>query len=119
MGASTRVFARVVLVAGLAGMISVGADIDVRARAQVPPVDKVGGCLSLLLQVQGERDRRVLAMVNRMNEEGFGSCSRDGEWEAVWPKEISIQDIAGTNREQVCRTLGPRDVLRDLGYRFA
>lgn len=75
--------------------------------------------LSLLLQVQGERDRRVLAMVNRMNEEGFGSCSSDGEWEAVWPKEISIQDIAGTNREQVCRTLGPRDVLRDLGYRFA
>ena len=55
--------------------------------------------LGLLPQGQVEKDRRVLAMVSRMDEEGFGACSNEGECEAVCPKEISIQSIARMNRE--------------------
>jgi succinate dehydrogenase / fumarate reductase iron-sulfur subunit len=55
--------------------------------------------LGLLPQGQAERDERVLAMVDRMDKEGFGSCSNEGECEAVCPKEISIQSIARMNRD--------------------
>jgi succinate dehydrogenase / fumarate reductase iron-sulfur subunit len=55
--------------------------------------------LGLLPQGGVERDRRVIAMVTRMDEEGFGACSNEGECEAVCPKEISIQGIARMNRE--------------------
>jgi succinate dehydrogenase / fumarate reductase iron-sulfur subunit len=55
--------------------------------------------LALLPQGQPERERRVTAMVNRMDAEGFGSCSNEGECEAVCPKEISIAGIARMNRE--------------------
>jgi succinate dehydrogenase / fumarate reductase iron-sulfur subunit len=34
-----------------------------------------------------------------MDEEGFGSCSNEGECEAVCPKEIRITSIARMNRE--------------------
>ena len=37
--------------------------------------------------------------------EGFGSCSNEGECEAVCPKEISITNIARMNREYVKATL--------------
>ena len=33
------------------------------------------------------------------DEEGFGSCSNEGECEAVCPKEISISNIARMTRE--------------------
>jgi succinate dehydrogenase / fumarate reductase iron-sulfur subunit len=55
--------------------------------------------LSLLPQGQPERERRTIAMVERMDAEGFGSCSNEGECEAVCPKEISIAGIARMNRE--------------------
>jgi succinate dehydrogenase / fumarate reductase iron-sulfur subunit len=55
--------------------------------------------LSLLPQGQPERMRRVRVMVDRMDAEGFGSCSNEGECEAVCPKEISISGIARMNRE--------------------
>jgi succinate dehydrogenase / fumarate reductase, iron-sulfur subunit len=55
--------------------------------------------LALLPQGQPERQRRVKAMVDRMDAEGFGSCSNEGECEAVCPKEISIAGIARMNRE--------------------
>ena len=55
--------------------------------------------LALLPQGQAERQRRVVAMVNRMDEEGFGSCSNEGECQAVCPKEISMAGIARMNRE--------------------
>ncbi|HXW07558.1 MAG TPA: succinate dehydrogenase/fumarate reductase iron-sulfur subunit [Vicinamibacterales bacterium] len=55
--------------------------------------------LSLLPQGQIERTRRVVAMVDRHDEEGFGSCSNEGECEAVCPKEIPITNIARMNRE--------------------
>lgn len=55
--------------------------------------------LSLLPQGQVERTTRVLDMVERMDTEGFGSCSNEGECEAVCPKGISLKNIATMNRE--------------------
>ncbi len=61
--------------------------------------------LALLPQGQVERATRVVAMVDRHDAEGFGSCSNEGECEAVCPKEISITNIARMNREYVKATL--------------
>jgi succinate dehydrogenase / fumarate reductase iron-sulfur subunit len=61
--------------------------------------------LSLLPQGQVERARRVVMMVGRHDAEGFGSCSNEGECEAVCPKEISISNIARMNREYLRATL--------------
>ena len=57
--------------------------------------------LALLPQGQVEREGRVVRMVERHDAEGFGSCSNEGECEAVCPKEISITNIARMNREYV------------------
>lgn len=54
---------------------------------------------SLLPQGQVERKSRVLAMVNKMDEEGFGSCTNTGACEAECPKGISLENIARMNRE--------------------
>ena len=61
--------------------------------------------LALLPQGQIERYSRVVRMVDRHDAEGFGSCSNEGECEAVCPKEISITNIARMNREYVRATL--------------
>jgi succinate dehydrogenase iron-sulfur subunit len=61
--------------------------------------------LALLPQGQVERDSRVVDMVERHDAEGFGSCSNEGECEAVCPKEISITNIARMNREYMRATL--------------
>ena len=55
--------------------------------------------LALLPQGQVERYTRVVRMVDRHDAEGFGSCSNEGECEAVCPKEIPITNIARMNRE--------------------
>ncbi len=55
--------------------------------------------LALLPQGQPERLPRVLAMVQRMDEEGFGNCTNHGACEAACPKEISIDVIALLNRD--------------------
>jgi len=55
--------------------------------------------LSLLPQGQVERYRRVVAMIRQADAEGFGSCSNEGECEAVCPKEIPISNIARMTRE--------------------
>jgi succinate dehydrogenase / fumarate reductase iron-sulfur subunit len=55
--------------------------------------------LALLPQGSVERQTRVVSMVERHDAEGFGSCSNEGECEAVCPKEISITNIARMNRE--------------------
>jgi succinate dehydrogenase / fumarate reductase iron-sulfur subunit len=55
--------------------------------------------LSLLPQGQVEGRQRVVRMVERHDAEGFGSCSNEGECEAVCPKEIPITNIARMNRE--------------------
>jgi succinate dehydrogenase / fumarate reductase iron-sulfur subunit len=55
--------------------------------------------LSLLPQGQVERSARVVNMVQAMDDAGFGSCSNEGECEAVCPKGISLKNIATMNRE--------------------
>ena len=55
--------------------------------------------LAQLPQGQVERFSRVLTMVDRMDTEGFGSCSNEGECEAVCPKGISLRNIATMNRD--------------------
>jgi len=55
--------------------------------------------LALLPQGQPERSRRVLAMVRKMDELGFGSCGNRRECEAACPKQISISNVARLNRE--------------------
>ena len=57
--------------------------------------------LNLLPQGQPERHRRVIAMVDRADAEGFGSCSNEGECEAVCPKEISMDFISLMNKDLI------------------
>jgi succinate dehydrogenase / fumarate reductase iron-sulfur subunit len=71
--------------------------------------------LGLLPQGQVERARRVMRMVDRMDEEGFGSCSNEGECEAVCPKEIRIEGIARMNREYVRAMLARRPETVGVG----
>jgi succinate dehydrogenase / fumarate reductase iron-sulfur subunit len=55
--------------------------------------------LALLPQGRPEAVKRVLAMVKKMDECGFGNCTNETECEAECPKEISITNIARLNRE--------------------
>ncbi len=55
--------------------------------------------LNLLPQGKPEKDRRVRAMVARMDAEGFGACTVTGSCEAVCPKGISLHFIAKMNRD--------------------
>ncbi|WP_044892104.1 succinate dehydrogenase/fumarate reductase iron-sulfur subunit [Opitutus terrae] len=55
--------------------------------------------LGLLPQGQPERDQRVLAMVAKMDELGFGSCTNQYECSAACPKLISHDFIARMNRD--------------------
>src|SRR5258706_7367554 len=61
--------------------------------------------LALLPQGSVERERRVVAMIDQADAEGFGSCSNEGECEAVCPKEIPISNIARMTREYIRATL--------------
>jgi succinate dehydrogenase / fumarate reductase iron-sulfur subunit len=61
--------------------------------------------LALLPQGKVERERRVVAMIGQADSEGFGSCSNEGECEAVCPKEIPISNIARMTREYFRATL--------------
>jgi len=60
---------------------------------------------SLLPQGQPERQRRVLAMVEQMDREGFGACTVTGSCEAVCPKNISLDFIARMNRDYAAALL--------------
>lgn len=55
--------------------------------------------LAVLPQGQPEREKRVLKMVEQMDDEGFGNCSNNYACEAECPKEISVSHIARMNRE--------------------
>ena len=57
--------------------------------------------LALLPQGQPERDKRAVAMVEQMDEEGFGNCTNIGACEAECPKEIKLTNIARMNREYI------------------
>ena len=54
---------------------------------------------ALLPQGKVEAAERVLNMVNKMDELGFGNCTNEKECEAVCPKGIKISNIARMNRE--------------------
>lgn len=56
---------------------------------------------SLLPQGSPERSRRVLSMVAKMDEEGFGSCTNTNECEAACPAGVSVTNIARLNREYI------------------
>jgi succinate dehydrogenase / fumarate reductase, iron-sulfur subunit len=55
--------------------------------------------LSILPQGKPEAKKRVMAMVNQMDAEGFGSCTNTGACAAECPKGISLHNIAKMNRE--------------------
>jgi succinate dehydrogenase / fumarate reductase, iron-sulfur subunit len=64
--------------------------------------------LALLPQGKVERYSRVVAMINQADAEGFGSCSNEGECEAVCPKEIPISNIARMTREYTKAIFGAK-----------
>ena len=64
--------------------------------------------LALLPQGQPERLLRVERMVERMEAEGFGTCSNFRECEAVCPKGISIDFIGWLNRDWAHARLAQR-----------
>jgi succinate dehydrogenase / fumarate reductase, iron-sulfur subunit len=61
--------------------------------------------LGLLPHGQPERYRRVLNMVARMEQEGFGSCTNIRECEAACPKGIRLDFIARLNRDYLKASL--------------
>jgi succinate dehydrogenase / fumarate reductase iron-sulfur subunit len=61
--------------------------------------------LGLLPQGQPERLRRVGAMVERMDLEGFGGCTNFGECHEACPKEIPLSTIARLNRDYLKASL--------------
>ena len=60
---------------------------------------------SLLPQGQVEAKDRVINMVNKMDEEGFGNCTNTGACEVECPKGISLENIARMNREYMAASL--------------
>jgi succinate dehydrogenase / fumarate reductase iron-sulfur subunit len=65
--------------------------------------------LGLLPQGQPERQRRVLNMVEQMDQEGFGNCTNYYECEAACPKGISVDFIARMNRDYLKAGLKRKD----------
>ena len=62
--------------------------------------------LAKLPQGHPERKTRVRNMVQQMDVEGFGSCSKHYECEAACPKEIKVENITTMNREYLKALLG-------------
>jgi len=54
---------------------------------------------ALLPQGKIEATRRVLNMVQQMDDEGFGNCTNTGACEIECPKGITLENIARMNRE--------------------
>jgi succinate dehydrogenase / fumarate reductase iron-sulfur subunit len=71
--------------------------------------------LALLPQGRPERQQRVLGMVARMDEEGFGGCTNHGACEAACPKGISLDFIALLNRDLVKAALSYRPPQAETG----
>jgi succinate dehydrogenase / fumarate reductase, iron-sulfur subunit len=63
---------------------------------------------ALLPQGQPERYKRVLSMVRKMDELGFGNCTNTGACEMACPKEISLENIARMNRDYFKATIKER-----------
>jgi succinate dehydrogenase / fumarate reductase iron-sulfur subunit len=62
--------------------------------------------LALLPQGKIEAKQRVQAMVEKMDELGFGNCTNTGACEAECPKEIKLTNIARLFREYYAAKLG-------------
>ena len=60
---------------------------------------------ALLPQGEVEKDQRVLNMVTKMDELGFGNCTNAAECEAACPKGIDISNIARMNREYLVASI--------------
>ena len=60
---------------------------------------------ALLPQGQVEATERVLAMVKKMDEEGFGNCTNTGACEVECPKGISLENIARMNSQYIKASL--------------
>lgn len=71
--------------------------------------------LGVLPQGQPERKMRALAMVERMDLEGFGGCSLFGECMEACPKGISIDAITRMNRDYVVASATKVDVKEWVG----
>lgn len=65
--------------------------------------------LALLPQGHPERERRVLKMVAKMDEENFGNCTNTGACESECPKEIPIVHIARLHREYLKASICSRE----------
>lgn len=56
---------------------------------------------SKLPQGQVEHSSRINNMINKMDDEGFGSCTNTGACEVECPKEISIDNIIKLNKDYI------------------
>ncbi|QDU84987.1 Fumarate reductase iron-sulfur subunit [Planctomycetes bacterium Pla163] len=61
--------------------------------------------LARLPQGQPERERRVVAMVQAMDSEGFGNCTNHYECSKACPKGIGVDVIAQLNRDYIKATV--------------
>jgi succinate dehydrogenase / fumarate reductase iron-sulfur subunit len=71
--------------------------------------------LGLLPQGQPEREKRALAMVEQMDEEGFGGCTWVGECMAACPKEISIDVIRKLNHDYIAASIKRQEPRETVG----
>lgn len=71
--------------------------------------------LGLLPQGQPEREKRALAMVEQMDEEGFGGCTLAGECMDACPKEISIDVIRKLNHDYIRATVARKEPREAAG----
>ena len=72
--------------------------------------------LSYLPQGKPEAQKRVLAMVAKMDKEGFGNCTNLYECEAACPKSISVENIAKMNREYLGASALYAERVYDAGF---
>ncbi len=62
-----------------------------------------------------EASRRVLAMVAKMDDEGFGACTNHYECMEACPKEINVQFIAEMNRNWLKASLTAEEERKSTG----
>ena len=61
--------------------------------------------LDLLPQGKVESKKRIVKMVETMDDEGFGACSNVGACHVECPKEIKLENIARMNRKYIAAKL--------------
>jgi succinate dehydrogenase / fumarate reductase iron-sulfur subunit len=64
--------------------------------------------LELMPQGHVETERRVLNMMQTMEESGFGNCSNTGACSLACPKEISFENIVLLNKEYLKSSIKDR-----------